>query len=116
VDHPGVPDFSDGWQLTADAPANPWGLRFSFAGFHYWNVTVPAARFGAVHASGVEVPHVLVAGLAGMLPAVTAPHLYRRRRRDRRLTAQRCPTCGYDLRASPERCAERGTPAKAEMA
>jgi hypothetical protein len=42
-------------------------------------------------------------------PAWAVVHQRRRRRRSLRGL---CPVCGYDLRASPERCPECGTPAK----
>jgi hypothetical protein len=61
----------------------------------YWDVVVghwvPAALFGAI---------------AG---ATARPGFLRRRRR----AAGRCPTCGYDLRATPGRCPECGTAAAA---
>jgi hypothetical protein len=48
-----------------------------------------------------------------VLPAVRAiSAAYSAFRRRRRISRNRCPACGYDLRASPERCPECGTPAK----
>ena len=51
-------------------------------------------------------PHWSFALLFGMLPAVWAVVWLRRRRR---FGAGRCSACGYDLRATPERCPECGT-------
>jgi hypothetical protein len=58
---------------------------------------------------GVEhygfVPHWCLAIVTGILPAVWAAMAFRRRRV---AAAGLCPTCGYDLRASPDRCPECG--------
>ena len=53
----------------------------------------------------VEVPHWFVIVLAGALPAVRGVRLWRARRAPR---AGLCRACGYDLRATPERCPECG--------
>jgi predicted amidophosphoribosyltransferase len=53
--------------------------------------------------------------LFALLPLVAGVRLARRRRRARRLAAGCCIACGYDLRASPERCPECGRAADAPV-
>jgi len=56
----------------------------------------------------VIVPHWMPAALTAGAPALA---MYRWTRSRRRAAAGRCPSCGYDLRATPERCAECGAAA-----
>lgn len=62
---------------------------------------------------GVIFPH-----WAALLPATVVPAgwLVRHRNRQRRRGRGLCPGCGYDLRATPERCPECGAPATAGAA
>ena len=55
----------------------------------------------------VGIPHWLVA-LAGAIAPVA---WLRRARWRRRIAKGLCPKCGYDLRATLDRCPECGTPA-----
>ena len=56
-----------------------------------------------------EVPYSYFTLLTAVIPTLWLLTTNRRRRRDR-LARGLCPTCGFDLRASQDRCPECGTP------
>jgi|SRR5882672_202210 len=56
----------------------------------------------------LAVPFWFLALLFALLPALWLAKSLRRRRR---IASHLCPTCGYDMRATPDRCPECGTAA-----
>ena len=54
------------------------------------------------------VPHWFLCAALSPFPALDLRLVLRRRRRDRYRREHRCLTCGYDLRASKDRCPECG--------
>ena len=77
------------WSLNAKAMAGGFDFEFYLGGL------------------SLAVPHWFCLMLLMTLPA--AAYGTRRRARRRR-AARHCPTCGYDCRATPDRCPECGTP------
>jgi len=56
-----------------------------------------------------RVDYWLPITLTLIMPSIWLGLWFRRRRKWRQVRRGTCPTCGYDLRATPERCPECGT-------
>jgi outer membrane protein assembly factor BamB len=63
--------------------------------------------------SSITVPHWFLIATLSVAPLAWATGLWRDRKR---YPKGHCPTCGYDLRASPQRCPECGWGQKKEVA
>jgi hypothetical protein len=107
--HPSHP--VTGWQYLAGSGArdftlNNWprrnlsGRSLSLLGFGYLDGLVIGNSIRAVY-----FPHWFLSLLLAILPAVHLRGILRTRRRNR---AGLCANCGYDLRATPDRCPECG--------
>ena len=68
-----------------------------------------------VSTTSLAVPYWSVLCLTLLLPAMRARKYIRERRAARRKAQGLCLTCGYDLRASFDRCPECGTPIPADL-
>ena len=98
-------NLGDGWQSS----------RFGFGVLHDWGTryawrAAPTTRKVATEllwAYALWFPHWLVVLLSAVPPLRWGLRTRQRRRRTR---AGLCLNCGYDLRASTERCPECGTP------
>ncbi len=116
-----TPGFADNWAHKVNewehAVYMPWqnAPRPPFPGNHWFdfdrrvNLTPRGSLTGPeilhIDILTVRLPYWLVALVTGVAPAMW---LVRRRREARRARKGLCPCCGYDLRASAERCPECG--------
>lgn len=98
--HDSIPIANDRWFYASGLPLHGFGFRFRLKPRPFY---ATAARYYGLQ---IVIPDwfLVVALLAGPLLL-----WWRRRRAAMRQRYFLCPTCGYDLRASTDRCPECGT-------
>jgi hypothetical protein len=107
---PIVPEHADGrWRYVrnepVNLPSNGWWQTHGFA------ATSRTSTAGGGRTSIVRALHAPYWGIVLVSGVVPALWLHDTRRRARRRRTCHCPRCGYDLRATPERCPECGAAA-----
>jgi hypothetical protein len=108
---PAEPGDGPRWDWDRDEP----GDLAQFAAVFFPERRVPKAGFffareddPRVKATLLLLPMPFVVTLLALLPLADVLIIRRRRRRVRRRAAGLCVRCGYDLRATPDKCPEYG--------
>ena len=91
------------WTTPPDQIEGPDDGNWRFAGFEYQNSETTVGNFNFRDSSKLFVIPCWFLTLLTAVPPLL--WLYRRRRR---YPTGRCRSCGYDLRATPDRCPECG--------
>ena len=79
--------------------------HFNLLGLEY-----ASSRVGQSSLANLLVPYWMIVSLTILPPLIWLRGWQVQRRMLRRERSGRCRTCGYDLRATPDRCPECGTP------
>src|SRR5688572_6495783 len=98
--------------LGADVVVVPDVSSASFLGFRWSTGHASGAAGGEPEYRLLLIPFWCATLVTGVLPALWLTREFRRLRFHRRTRQGLCPTCGYDLRASPTRCPECGRKAE----
>jgi hypothetical protein len=94
-----------GDQLDIDAEADRWGFGFVRGAYDFLKAGEQSSGFPVSPMVGVHVPWWIIGLLSSILPM---QFLMKHRLRSHRSRRCCCIGCGYDLRASTDRCPECG--------
>ncbi|HEY7115074.1 MAG TPA: hypothetical protein VH475_00725 [Tepidisphaeraceae bacterium] len=111
-------DPARGWDVGTQFPVGPWrwgeDIWHGFGRLGRWSFS-QSEPYVTADVRAFAAPLWGIALVSGAWPAASLVLFARRRLRARRMSmAGRCPSCGYDLRATPERCPECGRVAGGE--
>jgi hypothetical protein len=101
------PGFGYPSHYTTDPARRLW---LHFGGLHVSEFKYVGALTGTLNGWSFSVPSWLPTALSAMVPAMWVRSVLRRRRAAASERTGKCLNCGYDLRATPNRCPECGTP------
>jgi hypothetical protein len=93
------------WSLGNRLPRRNGNGALGFDAYYWGNMTAA----GGIRELRLQFPLWFVLFVAGVVPMLVIPRIWRESRRRRREMSVCCIRCGYDLRASPKRCPECGS-------
>jgi hypothetical protein len=119
VQGPWPPGYKSGARIYTILTNSLYGVvpgvqHWAFPGIDYVAVPTTVLKDGVCPSeSSLIVRWWLIASLSALLPLLFMTRLWKLRRAAKRRLANLCLSCGYDLRASTDRCPECGTPMEA---